>query len=108
MRGTAVQLDYRDTAIRDTVLIVPLVLLAVTLILVLLLRSIVAPLVLLGTIVLSFAGSFGLAALVFNHVLGYGGVAPDLFIYIFVFLVALGVDYNIFLCPSARSRYQPW
>ncbi|MFC5744339.1 MMPL family transporter [Actinomadura rugatobispora] len=105
----AVQLDYRQAALDDTVRIVPLVLLAVTLILGLLLRSIIAPLMLLTTVVLSFAASLGISALAFTHVLGFGGVAADLFVYIFVFLVALGVDYNIFLMERVReeSRHLP-
>ncbi|WP_165966966.1 MMPL family transporter [Actinomadura sp. 7K507] len=100
----AVQLDYREAALDDTKRIVPLVLLAVTLILCLLLRSIAAPLMLLATVVLSFAASLGVSALVFTHLLGFGGVAADLFIYIFVFLVALGVDYNIFLMERVREE----
>ncbi|WP_243716439.1 MMPL family transporter [Actinomadura sp. KC345] len=82
----------------------PLVLLAVTLILCLLLRSILAPLMLLATVVLSFAASLGVSALVFTHLFDFGGVAADLFIYIFVFLVALGVDYNIFLMERVREE----
>ena len=100
----AIQMDYRDAALADTKLIVPLVLLAITLILGLLLRSVVAPLMLLGTVLLSFAASLGLSALLFTHVLDHGGVAADLFIYIFVFLVALGVDYNIFLMERIREE----
>lgn len=68
------------------------------------LRSIVAPLMLMATVILSFAGSLGLSALVFDHGFGFGGVAGDMFIYIFVFLVALGVDYNIFLMDRIREE----
>ncbi|NEA27079.1 MMPL family transporter, partial [Actinomadura bangladeshensis] len=100
----AVQADYRDAALRDTVLIVPLVLLAVSLILGVLLRSVVAPLLLLATVVLSFAASLGISVLLFTRALGHGGVAADLFVYIFVFLVALGVDYNIFLMERIREE----
>ncbi|NEC68482.1 MMPL family transporter [Streptomyces sp. SID9727] len=100
----AVQTDYQDAALEDTKRIVPLVLDAVTIILGLLLRSIVAPLMLMATVVLSFAGSLGLSALVFDHVFDFGGVAGDMFIYIFVFLVALGVDYNIFLMERIREE----
>ena len=100
----AVQLDYREAALDDTKRVVPLVLLAVTLILCLLLRSIAAPLMLLATVVLSFAASLGLSALVFTRLFDFGGVAADLFIYIFVFLVALGVDYNIFLMERVREE----
>ncbi|MFF5261873.1 MMPL family transporter [Actinomadura viridis] len=100
----AVQLDYREAALDDTRRIVPLVLLAVTLILGLLLRSIVAPVMLLATVVLSFAASLGVSALAFTHLLDFEGVAADLFVYIFVFLVALGVDYNIFLMERIREE----
>ncbi|MEU5988760.1 MMPL family transporter [Spirillospora sp. NPDC047418] len=100
----AIQADYRDAALRDTLLIVPLVLLAIGLILGLLLRSAVAPLLLLATVVLSFAASLGISVLLFTHALGHGGVAADLFVYIFVFLVALGVDYNIFLMERIREE----
>jgi RND superfamily putative drug exporter len=100
----AVQNDYQDAAIQDTERIVPLVLAAVTIILGLLLRSIVAPLMLMATVILSFAGSLGISAVVFDRGFGFGGVAGDLFIYIFVFLVALGVDYNIFLMERIREE----
>ena len=100
----AVQTDYRDAALRDTALIVPLVLVAITVILGLLLRSVVAPVMLLGTVLLSFAASLGISALLFTRVLDHGGVAADLFVYIFVFLVALGVDYNIFLMERIREE----
>lgn len=79
------QRDYRDAALRDTARIVPLVLLAVTLIPGLLLRSIVAPLMLLCTVLLSFAAFLGVSVLLYTHVLDHGGVAADLFVYIFVF-----------------------
>ena len=68
----------------------------------LLLRAIIAPIVLVATTALSFAASFGLANLLWRHGLGYAGVESVIPIYIFIFLVALGVDYNIFL--SARIR----
>jgi RND superfamily putative drug exporter len=100
----AVQADYQAAAVRDTWTVMPLVLIAVALILGLLLRSLVAPVVLVGTVVLSFAAALGLSSLVFTHLLGYGGVAADLVIYVFVFLVALGVDYNIFLMDRIREQ----
>ncbi|MFF0088055.1 MMPL family transporter [Streptomyces canus] len=100
----AVQLDYRQAALDDTKHVVPLVLLAVAVILGLLLRSLVAPLVLMAANVLSFAAALGLSTLTFTHVLDLGPVAADLFIYIFVFLVALGVDYTIFLMERVREE----
>ena len=97
----AIAYDETQTAGRDDVIIVPLVLAVILVIIGLLLQAIVAPVVLVLTTALSFAASFGLANLLW-HGLGYPGVQSVLPIYIFIFLVALGVDYNIFL--SARIR----
>jgi len=82
--------------------VIPLVLVVIFLIIALLLRAIVAPLVLVAATALSFGASFGLAGLLWRYGLGYQGVEAQLPLFIFVFLVALGVDYNIFL--SARIR----
>ncbi|WP_183091248.1 MMPL family transporter [Streptomyces radicis] len=100
----AVQLDYHEAALGDTKRIVPLVLVAIAVILALLLRSLVAPVLLIVATVLSFAASLGLSTLVFTEGMGFGGVAADLFVYIFVFLVALGVDYTIFLMERVREE----
>jgi RND superfamily putative drug exporter len=97
----AIAYDEAHTATRDDVIIVPLVLVVILVIIGLLLQAIIAPLVLTATTALSFAASFGLSSLLW-HGLGYAGVESVLPIYIFIFLVALGVDYNIFL--SARVR----
>ena len=97
----AIAYDETQTAGRDAVVIVPIVLAVILVIIALLLRAIVAPVVLVLTTALSFAASFGLANLLW-HGLGYPGVQSVIPIYIFIFLVALGVDYNIFL--SARIR----
>ncbi|MFE4062125.1 MMPL family transporter [Streptomyces sp. NPDC059096] len=102
--GPAVLMDHARAATDDTLRIVPLVLLAVTVVLGLLLRSLVAPLVLMAVNVLSFAASLGLATLVFDRVMGFGGVSAELFVYVFVFLVALGVDYTIFLMERIREE----
>ena len=99
--NAAIAYDQTQTAGRDDVIIIPLVLAVILVIIALLLRAIVAPAVLVLTTALSFAASFGLSSLVW-HGLGYPGVQSVLPIYIFIFLVALGVDYNIFL--SARIR----
>jgi RND superfamily putative drug exporter len=99
--GPAIQYDTTQAAARDTLLIVPLVLVVIVIVIGLLLRAIVAPLVLVATTALSFAASFGLSTLVWRA-LGYHGIQAQLPLYIFIFLVALGVDYNIFL--SARIR----
>jgi RND superfamily putative drug exporter len=77
--------------------VLPAILLVVLVILVLLLRAVVAPLVLIATVVLSFFAALGLSALLFDHVFGFAGADPGLPLFVFVFLVALGIDYNIFL-----------
>jgi putative drug exporter of the RND superfamily len=99
--GPAIQYDISQAAHRDTLLLIPLVLLVILIIIGVLLRAIVAPLVLVVTTALSFGASFGLASLAWRG-LGFTGTEAQLPLYIFIFLVALGVDYNIFL--SARIR----
>ncbi len=101
---TALALDTNDTAIHDRTLIIPVVLLVILLILILLLRSIVAPLILIGSVILSFAAALGVSALVFEYVLGFPGADPSVPLFGFVFLVALGVDYNIFLMTRVREE----
>jgi putative drug exporter of the RND superfamily len=101
--GTAAaEYDIAQAAGRDTVVIIPLVLLAVLLVIAAVLRAIVAPVVLVATTALSVAAALGLSSLLWRYVLGYPGADAQLPLYIFIFLVALGVDYNIFL--SARVR----
>jgi putative drug exporter of the RND superfamily len=100
--GPAIAYDEAQTAGRDDVIIIPLVLAVIGVVIALLLRAIVAPVVLVLTTALSFAASFGLSSLLWRHGLGYAGVESVIPAYIFIFLVALGVDYNIFL--SARIR----
>ena len=101
---TAAQLDSNTASLHDRAIIIPTVLVAITLILMLLLRSIAAPILLLATTVLSFAASIGVAALLFNNVLGFPGADPSVLLYGFVFLVALGIDYNIFLMTRVREE----
>jgi len=101
---SAVQLDTRTTAERDRAVVIPVVLVVITLILMVLLRSILAPLILLATTVLSFAATLGISALVFNHLLGFPGADPSVVLYGFIFLVALGIDYNIFLMTRVREE----
>jgi putative drug exporter of the RND superfamily len=98
----AVQSDINQAARHDTVLLIPLVLAVIGIIIGLLLRAIVAPLLLIATTALSFAAAFGLSSLLWRYAFGYSGIEAQLPLYIFIFLVALGVDYNIFL--SARIR----
>ncbi len=98
----AIQYDAAQAAGRDDTAIIPLVLVVIFIVIALLLRAVVAPLVLVATTALSFAASFGLSSLLWRFAFGYSGVESEIPIYIFIFLVALGVDYNIFL--SARIR----
>ena len=102
--GTAVERDLRVAADRDTKVIVPVALLVVFLILVLLLRALVAPLMLMATVVLSFAASLGIGAIIFDVVFGFPGSDPSLPLFAFIFLVALGIDYNIFLMARVREE----
>ncbi|MFT4085577.1 MAG: MMPL family transporter [Gordonia sp. (in: high G+C Gram-positive bacteria)] len=101
---TAVALDTRTTAEHDRDLIIPLVLIVVLAVLILLLRCLAAPLLLLGTTVLSFGTTLGVAALLFNGPFGFPGADPVVPLFAFVFLVALGIDYNIFLMTRAREE----
>jgi putative drug exporter of the RND superfamily len=101
---TASNLDARDSAARDLRVIVPSVLVVITLVLALLLRSLVAPLLLIATVVLSVGATVGVAALLFDDVFGFPGSDPAILLIAFVFLVALGIDYNIFLMTRAREE----
>jgi putative drug exporter of the RND superfamily len=103
---TAIILDTENAAAHDRDLIIPLVLLVVLVILGLLLRAIVAPLLLVATVVLSFAAALGASALIFDHVLGFAGVDTSFPLFVFVFLVALGIDYNIFVMTRVREEAQ--
>jgi len=101
---TAIEFDIRDAAGRDSVLIPPIILLVVFLILIALLRAVAAPLVLIGTVILSFLAALGFGYFAFEHIFGFPGSDPSLPLFAFVFLVALGVDYNIFLIARAREE----
>ncbi|GAC57772.1 hypothetical protein GOHSU_25_00070 [Gordonia hirsuta DSM 44140 = NBRC 16056] len=102
--ATAVDLDTRQTAARDRNVVIPAVLIVVLAVLILLLRSLAAPVLLLATTVLSFATTLGIAALLFNGPFGFPGADPTVPLFSFVFLVALGIDYNIFLMTRAREE----
>ena len=102
--GSAFYLDTKLASNRDSKLIIPLVLLVVFLILVGLLRALVAPLLLMGTVVLSFGAALGISALLFEYVFGFAGSDPGFPLFAFVFLVALGIDYNIFLMTRVREE----
>ena len=102
--GTAIILDTQRASNDDNKLIIPVVLLVVLLILALLLRSLVAPVLLVATVVLSFGAALGLSALVFKYLLGFDGADTSLPLFVFVFLVALGIDYNIFLMTRVHEE----
>ena len=102
--ASAVEFDVREAAAWDSTVIPPIVLVVVFLILVLLLRAVVGPLVLIGTVILSYAAALGVAYFFFDVVFGFPGSDPSLPLFAFVFLVALGVDYNIFLAARAREE----
>ena len=97
-------LDVKNAYAKDQGLIIPLILGLVFLVLVLLLRSLVAPILLLLTVVASFFASLGAGWLVFVNVFGFPGLDLSVFLYSFLFLVALGVDYNIFLVTRAQEE----
>ena len=101
---SAIQLDTNTASEHDLRVVIPLILLAITIVLMLLLRAIVAPIVLLLTTLLSFGATIGIAALLFNHVWQFPGADPVVVIFGFVFLVALGIDYNIFLMTRVREE----
>ncbi len=101
---TAINLDVARASAHDRNVIIPLILVVVFIILGLLLRSLAAPLVLTATVVLSFAAALGFSAFFFNHVFGFGGADTAFPLFVFVFLVALGIDYNIFLMTRVREE----
>jgi RND superfamily putative drug exporter len=102
--ASAIEHDLREAAARDSTVIPPLVLVVVLLILIGLLRALTAPLILIGTVILSFLAALGFGYFAFENIFGFAGADPSLPLYAFVFLVALGVDYNIFLIARAREE----
>lgn len=102
--AAAERLDTQLAGQRDLRVIVPVVLAVILVILVLLLRSVLAPLLLVAANVLSFGAALGVGALVFEHLLGFPGADPAVPLYAFCFLVALGVDYSIFLMTRVREE----
>ena len=102
--NTAITLDIARAADHDRKVIIPVILVLVFLILGLLLRAIVAPIMLIATVVLSFAAALGVSSLFFNHVFNYGNSDNSFPLFVFVFLVALGIDYNIFLMTRVREE----
>ena len=102
--GSAFYLDTKIASERDSWVIMPLVLAVVLLILIGLLRALLAPLILIATVVLSFGAALGISALLFEYVFGFAGSDPGFPLFAFVFLVALGIDYNIFLMTRVREE----
>ena len=101
---TAEAYDYRKSATRDNFVVLPLALLVVLVILAILLRALLAPILLVASVILSFFAALGTGIFFFDHVFGFAGVDPSLPLLAFVFLVALGIDYNIFLMARVREE----
>ncbi|MEU5942331.1 MMPL family transporter [Micromonospora sp. NPDC047548] len=101
---TAINVDTSDASTRDRNVIIPVVLVVIAVILALLLRALLAPVLLIATVVLSFLATLGLCALIFTYVFDFPGVDASFPLFAFVFLVALGIDYNIFLMSRVREE----
>lgn len=100
----ATRLAVKQAYERDQLLVIPLILVLVLIVLILLLKALLAPILLLASVVLSFFSAIGAAWLIFQNVFGMSGLDFSVFLYSFLFLVALGVDYNIFLVSRAREE----
>jgi RND superfamily putative drug exporter len=103
-QGSGERYDARDAQARDTKVIVPIVLLVVLITLIVLLRALIAPLFLLATVLISYAATLGLTVVIFKYVFGQDGFHSAMPVIIFIFLVALGSDYNIFLMSRVREE----
>lgn len=101
---SAIGYDVDQSSRRDNRVIIPIVLLLIAVILGALLRSILAAALLLGTVILSFGATLGVCALVFDHIFGFAGTDAAFPLFAFIFLVALGIDYNIFLMTRVREE----
>ncbi len=102
--GSAVQYDFDAAIESDLKLIVPIALLVIAIILAILLRSLVAPLVLIASVILSFLCTLGLSVLFIEGVIGDAGMDASIPTFAFIFLVALGIDYTIFLMARVREE----
>jgi putative drug exporter of the RND superfamily len=100
----AIDLDVNNATAHDRTVIIPLVLAVVLVILAVLLRAIVAPLLLIATVILSLAAALGVSMVVDDKVFGFAGSDVSVPLYAFIFLVALGIDYNIFLMTRVREE----
>ncbi|WP_019869076.1 MMPL family transporter [Salinispora oceanensis] len=101
---TAINIDTADASTRDRNVIIPVVLSVIAVILALLLRALLAPLLLVATVLLSYGATLGLCALIFKYLFDFPGVDASFPLFAFVFLVALGIDYNIFLMSRIRQE----
>jgi RND superfamily putative drug exporter len=101
---TAEERDLRVASTRDSLLLPPIVLAVIFLILVALLRAVIAPLLLIGTVILSYVATLGVCAFLFDTAFGFPGVDTGFPLFAFIFLVAFGVDYNIFLMARVREE----
>ncbi|HET9859414.1 MAG TPA: MMPL family transporter [Nocardioidaceae bacterium] len=101
---TAILLDTRDTIDADRLKVIPAILLVILVVLALLLRSLLAPFILIVANVLSFGATMGISAVLFNHVFDFPSSDPSTLLIGFVFLVALGIDYSIFLMTRVREE----
>lgn len=101
---TAVAYDINEANLRDRNVIIPTVLIVILIILIILLKAFNAPLILIGTVLLSYFATLGACALAFNYIFDFLGADPSFPLFAFVFLVALGVDYNIFLMTRVREE----
>ncbi|MCY4668416.1 MAG: MMPL family transporter, partial [Rhodococcus sp.] len=102
--STATTLDVQAASVRDRNLIIPIVLVVIFLVLAALLRALLIPVILIVTVVLSFAATLGVSGFFFTHVFGFAGADQSFPLFAFVFLVALGIDYNIFLMTRVREE----
>jgi RND superfamily putative drug exporter len=101
---TAVAYDINEANLRDRNVIIPTVLIVILIILIILLKAFNAPIILIGTVLLSYFATLGACALAFNYIFNFPGADPSFPLFAFVFLVALGVDYNIFLMTRVREE----
>jgi RND superfamily putative drug exporter len=102
--NTAINLDVQTASQRDNRVIIPLIMIVVLVVLAVLLRALVAPLILVATVVLSFGAALGISALIFDWALDVSATDSAFPLFVFVFLVALGIDYNIFLMTRVREE----
>jgi RND superfamily putative drug exporter len=102
--NTAINLDVQTASQRDNRVIIPLVMLVVLLVLGVLLRALVAPLLLVATVVLSYGAALGISAVIFDWTIDVSATDSAFPLFVFVFLVALGIDYNIFLMTRVREE----